>query len=116
MATSAGSIPISATFSSASLERDVLSALNRIQNKSTLKLNAKGFTEPLGRISGLASEFQKSLEASNARVVAFGASAGIIYNIQKAFNALITSTLETEKALIGISYWRFRSLQQQRRN
>lgn len=103
MATSAGSIPISATFNSASLERDVLSALNRIQSKSTLKLNAKGFTEPLGRISGLASEFQKSLEASNARVVAFGASAGIIYNIQKAFNALISSTLETEKALIGIN-------------
>ena len=103
MATSAGSIPISATFNSASLERDVLSALNRIQGKSTLKLNAKGFTEPLGRISGLASEFQKSLEASNARVVAFGASAGIIYNIQKAFNALISSTLETEKALIGIN-------------
>ena len=103
MATSAGTIPISATFNSSSLERDVLSALNRIQSKSSLKLNAKGFIEPLGRISGLGDEFQKSLEASNARVIAFGASAGIIYNIQKAFGALVTSTIETEKALISIN-------------
>jgi hypothetical protein len=99
MATSAGNIPISATFNSAQLEKDVLAALNRIQSKSSLSLNTRNFTQPLGKITGLANEFQKSLEASNARVVAFGASAGIIYNVQKAFSALVTSTLKYKKPL-----------------
>ncbi len=38
---------------------------------------AKGveaFTQPLGRITGQADEFTKSMEAANARVLAFGAS------------------------------------------
>jgi len=79
MATSAGNIPISATFAAAQLEKDVLSALNRIQSKSNLSLNTRNFSQPLGKITGLANEFNKSLEASNARVVAFGASAGLIF-------------------------------------
>ncbi len=103
MATPAGNIPISATFTSAQLEKDVLAALNRIQNKSSLSLNTKNFSQPLGKITGQAKEFQKSLEASNARVLAFGASAGVIYNIQKAFNALVTSTIEVEKSLTDIN-------------
>lgn len=103
MATSAGNIPISATFNSAQLEKDVLAALTRIQSKSSLSLNTRNFTQPLGKITGLANEFQKSLEASNARVVAFGASAGIIYNVQKAFSALVSSTIEVEKSLTDIN-------------
>ena len=39
-------------------------------------------SRPLGRITGQASEFQKSLEASNARVLAFGASVGISQTIK----------------------------------
>jgi len=103
MATSAGSIPITATFNAAQLEKDVLSALTRIQSKSTLNLNTRNFTQPLGKITGLANEFNKSLEASNARVVAFGASAGVIFAVQKSFSALITSTIEVEKSLIDIN-------------
>jgi TP901 family phage tail tape measure protein len=80
-----------------------LAALNRIQSKSTLSLNTRNFTQPLGKITGLANEFQKSLEASNARVIAFGASAGIIYNVQKAFSALVSSTIEVEKSLTDIN-------------
>ena len=103
MATSAGNIPISATFGSAQLEKDVLAALNRIQSKSSLTLNTKNFSQPLGKITGQANEFQKSLEASNARVIAFGASAGVIYNVQKAFSALVSSTIEVEKSLTDIN-------------
>lgn len=103
MATSAGSIPITATFNAAQLEKDVLSALTRIQSKSTLNLNTRNFTQPLGKITGLANEFNKSLEASNARVVAFGASAGVIFAVQKSFSALVTSTIEVEKSLIDIN-------------
>lgn len=103
MATSAGNIPISATFAAAQLEKDVLSALNRIQSKSNLSLNTRNFSQPLGKITGLANEFQKSLEASNARVVAFGASAGLIYAVQKSFSSLVTTTIEVEKSLTDIN-------------
>jgi len=103
MATSAGSIPITATFNAAQLEKDVLSALTRIQSKSSLTLNTRKFTQPLGQITGLANEFNKSLEASNARVVAFGASAGVIFAVQKSFSALVSSTIEVEKSLIDIN-------------
>jgi TP901 family phage tail tape measure protein len=103
MATSAGNIPISATFAAAQLEKDVLSALNRIQSKSNLSLNTRNFSQPLGKITGLANEFQKSLEASNARVVAFGASAGLIFAVQKSFSSLVNTTIEVEKSLTDIN-------------
>lgn len=70
--------------------------------RSIRGINANTFTEPLGRITGKASEFSKSLEASNARVVAFGASAGAIFAVQKAFAGLLTSTIEVEKSINGI--------------
>ena len=57
----------------------------------------------LGRITGKANEFQKSLEASNARVIAFGASAGIIFGLQSAFRKLVSSTVEVEKELTNIN-------------
>jgi TP901 family phage tail tape measure protein len=57
----------------------------------------------LGRITGKANEFQKSLEASNARVIAFGASAGIIFGLQSAFRKLVSSTIEVEKELTNIN-------------
>ena len=51
-----------------------------------LKLDPKGFMMPLGRISGQMSEFQKSLDASAARVFAFGAAVGVINAVGNAFN------------------------------
>ena len=46
------------------------------------KINARNFTQPLGQITGKANEFTKSMEAANARVLAFGAAAGTIYQVQ----------------------------------
>ena len=83
------------------LERDIQSALNR--DFKFKGINEKAFTQPLGRITGAANEFQKSLDASNARVIAFGASAGLIYTVEKAFTDLIRSTVEVEKALTDIN-------------
>jgi TP901 family phage tail tape measure protein len=62
----------------------------------------RGF-QPLGRITGAANEFKKSLEASNARVVAFGASAGAIYALRTAFSKLVTSAVEVENSLAEIN-------------
>jgi TP901 family phage tail tape measure protein len=65
--------------------------------------NEKAFTQPLGRISGAANEFQKSLDASNARVIAFGASAGLIFTVEKAFTSLVKSTIDVQKSLTDIN-------------
>lgn len=58
---------------------------------------------PLGRISGDASEFSKSLDAANARVLAFGASAGAILLVSKALKEVVSSTIEVDKALREIN-------------
>ena len=62
------------------LEKDIRAALNKNYKVS---LESKGFSQPLGKIKGQLGEFEKSLEASNARVLAFGASAGAIVAVQK---------------------------------
>lgn len=61
------------------------------------------FARPLGRISASVNEFNKSLEASNARVLAFGASVGALYTVQRAMTELVKSTIEVEKSLTDIN-------------
>ena len=68
-----------------------------------LGLDSKGFTQPLGRITGNMSEFQKSLDASTARVFAFGATVGVINGIAEGFKAVVASVIEVEKALADIN-------------
>lgn len=80
------------------LEKNIAKVANQ-----ALTLNTKGFSQPLGKISGQLGEFEKSLAASNARVIAFGASAGAIYAIQRAFDATIKSVIEVEKSLADIN-------------
>ena len=83
--------------------RPLESKLNRISSRN-ISLNLKdSLSQPLGRITGKVSEFEKSLEASNARVLAFGASAGSIYAVQKAFSEIVKSTIEVEKTLTDIN-------------
>ena len=57
----------------------------------------------MGKITGAANEFTKSLEASNARVLAFGASAGAIFAVQKAMSELVKTTISVEQALTDIN-------------
>ena len=86
-------------FNPRQVEKDAQRALSRVK----LKLDERGFTQPLGRITSASSEFQKSLEASNARVVAFAASAGILYKLTQAFDFLLKSTIQVEKQLASIN-------------
>ena len=81
------------------LDRDIQKTVNRVY---TINLKTKG-DQPLGRITGQVNEFNKSLDASNARVIAFGASAGIIFGVQRAFNALVGATIEVQKSLQDIN-------------
>jgi TP901 family phage tail tape measure protein len=80
-------------------EKDIQRLVNRSYN---INLRTKG-DQPLGRITGKVNEFTKSLDASNARVIAFGASAGIIFGVQRAFSALASSVIETQKSLQDIN-------------
>ena len=71
--------------------------------KVNLGLNSKNFSAPLGKIKGDLGEFDKSLAASNARVLAFGASAGAIFAIQKALSETVKATISVEKALAEVN-------------
>jgi TP901 family phage tail tape measure protein len=81
------------------LMRDIEKTVNRVYN---INLKTKG-EAPLGRITGKVNEFSKSLDASNARVIAFGASAGIIFGVQRAFSELAKATVEVQKSLQDIN-------------
>ncbi|NBV99885.1 MAG: phage tail tape measure protein, partial [Proteobacteria bacterium] len=80
------------------LEREIQKVAN-----NSLVLNTKGFSQPLGKITGQLGEFEKSLAASNARVIAFGASAGAIYALQRALAETVKSVISVEKSLIEIN-------------
>ena len=73
---------------------------------NSLHLNPQGlrqFQTSLGRITGKASEFQKSMDAATARVFAFGAAASVLNTVSQSFKALVASTIEVEKRLIEIN-------------
>ena len=78
-------------------EAQLRSLFSTTQNFNKNPIVAKNFTQPLGRITGAANEFNKSLEASNARVIAFGASAGAIFAVQKAMQSLVRTAIEVEQ-------------------
>jgi TP901 family phage tail tape measure protein len=74
--------------------------------KINLGTNAKsieGLSQPLGRITGKADQFTKSMEAANARVLAFGASVGVLSAVTRGFKELVTATIEVEKRLTAIN-------------
>lgn len=82
--------------------------INRLFARSEAKFanlgrNLGRSTLPLGRITGDFDQFEKSLDAANARVLAFGASAGLILGVQRAFAALVRETIQVEKALTDIN-------------
>jgi len=99
MARTAGTISVGAD--TRQLERDIQNALSK--DFRFKGFNERAFAQPLGRITGAANEFQKSLDASNARVIAFGASAGLIYTVEKAFTDLIKTTISVQKSLTDIN-------------
>ena len=77
---------------------------------ANLNLDSRGLTASskkiemaLGRITGQASEFQKSLDASTARVFAFGATTAVLNSVNQAFKKLVSTTIEVEKRLIEIN-------------
>jgi hypothetical protein len=85
---------------SRSIEGEATAAMHKLGRSS-------GAVAPLGRMLGKiradADEFTKSIEASNARVIAFGASVGVINGISNAFKSLIATTVKVEKSMADIN-------------
>ncbi len=72
-------------------------------NPASINASAKQVQQALGRITGQASEFQKSLDASTARVFAFGATTAVIAGVGTAFKRLISTTITVQDELIKIN-------------
>jgi len=86
------------------LRQSIDSVVNSVNRRGLkIRLNANDFSQPLGRITQKADEFTKSLEASNARVIAFGASAAIIGGVAKGFEQLVVQAVKFEKLLTDIN-------------
>ena len=79
------------------LEKEIKKALK--SGYSLGSLNTRGFAQPLGKIKGQLGEFEKSLEASNARVIAFGASTGAILAVSTALKGMVTSAVQVENSI-----------------
>ena len=78
MPTPSASVRVGVSVDEASLKRAearIRGTLDSISKFGRSGLASRQFTQPLGKITASADEFTKSLEASNARVLAFGASA-----------------------------------------
>jgi len=72
-------------------------------NPASINASAKQVQQALGRITGQASEFQKSLDASTARVFAFGATTAIINGVTQSFKALLSTTVTVQSKLVEIN-------------
>jgi TP901 family phage tail tape measure protein len=76
---------------------------NLTLNPASINSSAKQVQQALGRITGSASEFQKSLDASTARVFAFGATTAVINGVTQSFRALISTTISVQSKLVEIN-------------
>jgi TP901 family phage tail tape measure protein len=101
-------IPLNAQLQNATqLQQQIQNAVNSVQLNlgggagGSRALNS--LSQPLGRLTGQADEFTKSLDAANARVLAFGASVGVLNVLSNAFKALVASTINVEKTLADIN-------------
>ena len=97
-------MPLNINTREVGLERSIEQTVNKVNRRGmSVKLKASDYTQPLGRITQKADEFNKSLEASNARVIAFGASAAIIGGVTQTFVQLVTQATKVEKILTDIN-------------
>ena len=71
--------------------------------RSVKPVNLKFNSQPLGTISKDINTFRESLRAAEIRTVAFASAAGQLFAVQRAFQAITKSTIETEKSLTDIN-------------
>tara|TARA_R110002020_G_scaffold70186_1_gene182185 strand:+ start:5902 stop:12144 length:6243 start_codon:yes stop_codon:yes gene_type:complete len=97
-------VPVIQTGLEASIEAAAKKAGKSLKiNLGSSAKSIEGLSQPLGRITGKADQFTKSMEAANARVLAFGASVGVLSAVQRGFANLVSTTIEVEKSLASIN-------------
>ena len=97
-------IPVTQTGLEASIQAAAKKAGRSLKiNMGPGAKSIEGLSQPLGRITGKADDFTKSMEAANARVLAFGASVGVLSAVQRGFADLVRTTIEVEKSLANIN-------------
>jgi TP901 family phage tail tape measure protein len=97
-------VPVTQTGLEASIEAAAKSAGRKLKiNLGTSAKSIEGLSQPLGRITGKADQFTKSMEAANARVLAFGASVGVLSAVTRGFQELVRTTIDVEKRLTAIN-------------
>ena len=101
-------MPIQVPVTQTGLEASIEAAAKRAGKSLKINLGSsaksiEGLSQPLGRITGKADQFTKSMEAANARVLAFGASVGVLSAVQRGFADLVRTTVEVEKSLASIN-------------
>lgn len=90
------------------MEKQIEQAAQRIGRSLSIDIGTSSkdinkLSQPLGRITGQADEFTKSMSAANARVLAFGASVGVLNAVINAFKGLVSATIEVEASLANIN-------------
>ena len=101
-------MPIQVPVEQRGLEASIERAAKKAGKSLSINLGKSGksidsLSQPLGRITGKADEFTKSMEAANARVLAFGASVGVLNAVTRGFKELVTTTIQVEKQMASIN-------------
>ncbi len=86
----------------ARLEAQLRRLESRLAKVSRAGGGGSGGGRPLGKIDSNFSEFDKSLDAATARVIAFTGTTGIIYGVGAAFRRITRDFIAVESALAGI--------------
>lgn len=101
-------MPIQLPVVQTGLEASIQAAAQRAGRNLKIDLGVSSrsigsLSQPLGKITGQADQFTKSMEAANARVLAFGASVGVLSAVSQGFKQIITTTIQVEKSLANIN-------------
>lgn len=87
------------------MERDIIASYGKIASRLKpvgIKFNDTA-SQPLGKITGNVNEFNKSIDAASARVLAFSATVGVLGSVIKGFQALVRETIDVQKSLADIN-------------
>lgn len=84
--------------------RKLDAALRKIEQRG-IRLRTSGATKglSLGRFTGEADDFASALRTAEQRVVAFGATAGVLITVSNALGAIVKNAIGVEKALVDIN-------------
>jgi methyl-accepting chemotaxis protein len=101
-------MPIQVPVVQTGLEKSIQQAATKVGKNMRINMgpgakSIESLSRPLGRLTGKADEFTKSMEAANARVLAFGASVGVIAAVSNSLKQLVTVTIQVEKSLANIN-------------